>query len=107
MVLTTGFEKDEIFRIEEVSCSKAEIMVYLTNIQNRYESVYGSEILNTEIDGVTLEENVKETALANMAQVKAMTLLANKHGVTLTNEEKELVKEAAQEDDAPLNPTNI
>lgn len=107
VVLTTGFEKDEIFRIEEVSCSKAEIMVYLTNIQNRYESVYGSEILNTEIDGVTLEENVKETALANMAQVKAMTLLANKHGVTLTDEEAELVKEAAQEYYTSLNETEI
>ena len=41
VVLTTGFGKDEIFRIEDVSCSKAEIMVYLTNMQNRYESVYG------------------------------------------------------------------
>ncbi len=107
VVLTAGFEKDEIFRIEEVSCSKAEIMVYLTNIQNRYESVYGSEILNTQIDGVTLEENVKETALANMAQVKAMTLLANKHGVTLTNEETELVNAAAKEYYESLNATEI
>lgn len=107
VVLTTGFGKDEIFRIEEVSCSKAEIMVYLTNIQNRYESVYGSEILNTEIDGVTLEENVKETALANMAQVKAMTLLANKHSVTLTEEETELVNSAAKEYYESLNAAEI
>lgn len=107
VVLTTGFEKDEIFRIEEISCSKAEIMVYLTNMQNRYESVYGSEILDVQIDGVTLEENVKETALANMAQVKAMTLLANKHGVTLTSEEIELVDVAANEYYSSLNATEI
>lgn len=107
VVLTTGFEKDEIFRIEELSCTKAEIMVYLTNMQNRYEKVYGSEILNTEIDGVTLEENVKETALANMAQIKAMTLLAEKHNVTLTEEEEALVKEAAAEYYASLNETEI
>ena len=74
VVLTTGFGKDEVFRIEDVSCTKSEMMVYLTNIQNRYEKVYGKEILDTEIDGVTLEENVKETAIANMAQIKAMTL---------------------------------
>ena len=107
VVLTTGFEKDEIFRIEEVSCSKAEIMVYLTNMQNRYESVYGREILDTQIDGVTLEENVKETALANMAQVKAMTLLANRHGVVLTDEEMELVKTAAKEYYNSLNEKEI
>lgn len=107
VVLTTGFERDEIFRIEGVSCSKAEIMVYLTNIQNRYERVYGSEILDTVIDGVTLEENIKETALANMAQVKAMTLLAKKHGVILTDEELELVKTAAAEYFASLNETEI
>ncbi len=107
VVLTTGFEKDEVFRIEEISCSKAEIMVYLTNMQNRYEKVYGSEILNTGIDGVTLEENVKETALANMAQVKAMTLLAKKHNVELDEEEKELVNAAAKEYFASLNDTEI
>lgn len=107
VVLTTGFGKDEIFRIEDVSCSKAEIMVYLTNIQNRYEKVYGKEILDTEIDGVTLEENVKETAIANMAQIKAMTLLARKHSVTLTEEELNLVKEAATEYFSSLNETEI
>lgn len=107
VVLTTGFGKDEIFRIEELSCTKAEIMVYLTNMQNRYEKVYGREILDTEIDGVTLEENVKETALANMAQIKAMTLLAAKHNVTLTEEEKDMVKEAAAEYFSSLNETEI
>ena len=44
VVLTTGFDKDEVFRIEEISCSIPEIMVYLTNIQKRYEKVYGDEI---------------------------------------------------------------
>ncbi len=107
VVLTTGFEKDEVFRIDELSCSKAEIMVYLTNMQNRYEQVYGKEILGTMIDGVTLEENLKETALAHMAQVKAMTLLADKHGVELTKEEQELVVMAAKEYFASLNDTEI
>lgn len=107
VVLTTGFGKDEIFRIEDVSCTKEEIMVYLTNIQNRYEKVYGKEILDTEIDGITLEENVKETAIANMAQIKAMTLLAKKHNVSLAEDELNLVKEAAEEYFSSLNETEI
>lgn len=95
VVLTTGFGKNEIFRIEETSCQLPEIMVYLTNIQNRYEKIYGSQIWDTQIDGVTLQENVKEMALAKMAQIKAMTLLANKHNVTLNDDEKKMAKEAA------------
>lgn len=107
VVLTTGFGKNEVFRIEESSCSKAEIMVYLTNIQNRYETVYGSKIWETNINGVSLEENVKETALARIAQIKAMTLLAEKHNVTLTSEEENKVKEAAADYYGTLNETEI
>ena len=44
IVLTTGFTKDEVFRIETASCYKKEVMVYLTNLQNQYEQVYGTEI---------------------------------------------------------------
>ena len=103
VVFTTGFSKNEIFRIEEASCSRAEIMVYLTNIQNHYETVFGSKIWETNIDGVSLEENVKDTALAKMAQIKVMTLLAKEHQVTLSEEETQLVKEAAAEYYGSLN----
>lgn len=107
VVLTTGFGKNEVFRIEEASCSKAEMLVYLTNIQNHYENVFGSQIWETNIDGVSLEENVKDTALAKMAQIKAMTLLAQKHNVTLTEEEQTKVEEAAAEYYHSLNETEI
>lgn len=48
IVLTTGFTKDEVFRIETASCYKKEVMVYLTNLQNQYEQVYGTEIWQRE-----------------------------------------------------------
>lgn len=31
IVLTTGFDKDEVFRIDRMSCRLPEVMVYLTN----------------------------------------------------------------------------
>ena len=105
VVFTTGFGKDEVFRIEDESCKKDEIMVYLTTIQNQYESVYGEEIWNTALDGVTLEENVKETVLARIAQVKTMYLLAVDKGVELDAGETALVKQAAEEYYASLNDT--
>jgi foldase protein PrsA len=95
VVLTTGFEKDEVFRIEGSSCTLPEIMVYLTNIQNRYESVYGTEIWDADADGETLEENVKDIALAQIAQIKTMNLMAEKYQVELDDEEKALAENAA------------
>lgn len=107
VVFTTGFGKDEVFRIEDESCRKDELMVYLTTIQNQYESVYGEEIWNTSLDGVTLEENVKETVLARIAQVKTMYLLAREKGVELDEEEKSLVEQAAADYYGSLNDTEI
>lgn len=95
VVLMTGFEKDEIFRIENISCTLPEIMVYLTNTQNQYEHVYGAEIWNTNLDGITLEENVKETVLAKIAQIKTMNLLAENYLISLDTKEQELAAEAA------------
>lgn len=90
-VLTTGFGKGEVFKIGESSCSVPEIMVYLTNLQNQYEAVYGEKIWETTIDGKSLSDNVKEVALSRIAQVKTMTLLANQQGIVLDDHEKEKV----------------
>ncbi|MFI3211995.1 MAG: peptidylprolyl isomerase [Eubacteriales bacterium] len=95
IVLTTGFQKDEIFVMENIACTVPEMMVYLTTIQSQYETIYGNEIWDAVAGGITLEENVKETSLARIAQIKAMTLLAAKHNIVLTEEEQDLVERAA------------
>lgn len=105
VVLTTGFAKDEIFRIESKSCTVPEVMVFLTNVQNRYESVFGEQIWATSSDGVTLEEDVKETVLAQLARMKTMDLLAEKNGVSLSDEEKEKAGQAAEDYFSSLNET--
>ena len=105
VVLTTGFDKDEVFRIETSACSLPEIMVYLTNIQNRYESVYGTEIWNTNVDGVTLEQNVKDIALAQIARIKTMNLMAKQYEVELSDEENAQVENAANAYFNSLNDT--
>lgn len=107
VVFTTGFGKNEIFRIDDESCQKEELMVYLTNTQNQYEKVYGTEVWNISLDGVTLEENVKETVLAKIAQIKSMYLLAKEKGVTLDETEEVQVERAAAEYFASLNSTEI
>lgn len=107
VVLTTGFNKDEVFRIETISCTLPEMMVYLTNIQNQYESVYGAEIWNINLGDMTLEQNVKDMALAQIAQIKTMNLMAKKYQVELTAEEKEKVESIAGIYYTSLNETEI
>ena len=107
VVFTTGFAKDEIFRIEDEICKEAELMVYLTTTQNQYEEVYGEEIWNIARDGVTLEENVKETVLAKIAQIKTMCLLAEEKEVALDELEEEKVLLAAEEFWQSLSQTEV
>ncbi len=97
VVFTTGFEKDEVFRIEDVSCVVPELMVYLTTTQNQYESVYGAKVWEVSLEGATLEDNVKETVLAKIAQIKTMYLLAEEKEVELDETEEEQVQKAAEE----------
>lgn len=96
IVLTTGFTKDEVFRIETASCYKREVMVFLTNLQNQYEQVYGTEIWQHEQDGVTIEQSVKESVLAELAQIKTMNLMAEEYGLSLEETEQKAVNEAAK-----------
>lgn len=103
IVLTTGFGKDEVFRIEGISCTVPEIMVYLTNTQNQYEAVYGEQIWQASLDGVTLAENIKETVLAGIAQIKTLNLMAQEKGVTLSKDEQDRVVLAANTYFSSLN----
>lgn len=107
VVFTTGLGSDEVFRIENMSCDRAEIMVYLTTTQNQYEEVYGEEIWQTSFNGVTLEENVKETVLAKIAQIKTLNLLAEARQVQLDEREMEQVQLAAAAYYSSLNETEI
>ncbi len=97
VVLTTGFDKDEIFVVGTESCRMPELMVYLTNIRNTYENIYGSEIRNVTSDGVTFDESIRNTALARLAQVKTMCLMASDRGIVLDDDELRLVNLAAGE----------
>lgn len=95
VVFTTGIGKNDVFRIEDEICKKEELLVYLTNTQNQYEEVYGAEIWNTEHNGVSLEQNVKETVLAKIAQIKTMYLMAREREIQLTEQEAAQVENAA------------
>ena len=103
VVLNMGFNKNEVFKLENQVCTLPEVMVYLNTAQNKYESVYGEGIWNVEANGISMKANVKDNALADISQIKAMNILAESQGVALSNEEAELAKAAATDYFASLS----
>lgn len=81
LVLSKGMTRDELFRIENISCNISEYMVYLTNIQNEYERTYGDGIWDEKSANGTLAEDLKNIALARISRVKTMNLLAEQYGL--------------------------
>ena len=97
IVFTTGFSNQEVFRIEDSVCSLTEIMVYLVNTKDGYEASLGSEIWSAKTDSGTVEERLKESVLAKVAQIKVMNLLAAENEIVLDEEEDEIISAAAKE----------
>ena len=107
VVLTTGFGRNEVFRIEDSSCSLSELMVYLINTQDEYEKTLGSGIWKAKVGDQGLEESVKESCLAKIAQIKTMNLLAAQNGIVLSNSEQTQAQTAAKEYYQSLNQNEI
>lgn len=96
IILTTDFDENEVFRIEDISCTMPEIMIYLTTARNQYEGAFGDEIWQVDVDGNPLSDEFKEIVMARIAQIKAMNLLAEQYEVELGDSEKALADKAAQ-----------
>lgn len=107
VVFTTGFSDDEVFRIEDSTCSLTEAMVYLVNTRTGYESTFGSEIWSAVTDSGTVEDRLKESVLAKIAQIKAMNLLAGETGIKLEEADEELADAAAAEYYSTLTEADI
>jgi len=95
VVLTTDFDPQEVFKIEDESCTVPEVMIYLMNTENKYSQLFGEKIWDVPFENGTVESQYKESVLARLAQIKAMKLFAKKQGIELSEKETDLVKKAA------------
>ncbi|MBO6239484.1 MAG: peptidylprolyl isomerase [Butyrivibrio sp.] len=107
IVFTTGFSKNEVFTIEDKTCSLSEALVYLVNTQEGYEQAFGSQIWEKETDMGTVEDRLKESVLAKIAQIKTMNLLAKENGIVLDDSEILLSSQAAEEYYSKLTESDI
>jgi len=93
--------RNDVFSINGMDCSKEEARLYLSNYQNIYGYEYGIDLWKHDFGDIpeeeTLEYYVKEVTLAELANVFCMNQLAKEQGITLSEEEKQLVSQAAEE----------
>lgn len=87
VVLTTGFDRTELMRINDTSTYLPEFMLYLTTVQNQYEEIYGADVWNQEYGLESLESRVKDKVIAELAQVKVMNLMAADYGLSFNETE--------------------
>lgn len=104
---TTGFAKDDLFKIQGSTCKLSEAMLLLTTEKNLYEKSYGSEIWVKDIDGVTFEEYVKNNVKNELADIKTLNLLAKEKGIKLTGEEKQQAEAIAANYFVALTPEEV
>lgn len=96
VVLTNGMGNKDVFKIDDVSFGLTEAKVYLANFQNIYGKSYGIDLWEQKFQNGKLKRYVKDVALSEMTRVVCMDLLAKEQEISLTEEEIEEVKKAAE-----------
>lgn len=82
---------------EQVSYTKAQIMIIATTERNRYEQVYTDRIWDAVMEnGETFEEYLLDEIRVFMENLKTMTLLAQDRGITLSSGEQDKVRRLAR-----------
>lgn len=95
IVFTTGLRRNELLKIENVICSKAEGSLLLVNTKNKYEEAFGEEIWKQQIDGISFETYVKDMVKNQIGQLKCMSFYAQEENIVLSEEKKAAIEQAA------------
>lgn len=85
-------KEDIIATINGKAISKSEYMVYLYEATKDFNAIGGDDIWETDFDGQSAEDVVKERAFITMLHVKVTSERANKYQVSLSDEEKASAK---------------
>lgn len=82
-----------IATVDGKAISKSEYMLYLYEATRDFNEIGGNDIWETDFDGQSAENVVKERAFTTMLHVKVTADKANKYKVSLSDEDKTAAKE--------------
>lgn len=105
-------DKVEVFTVGKEAVYLNEVWVYAKTIQQEYEKNYGSgiwtvELQNEQGEGRTVESITKEDIIEEILQVKVLNYKADSFGVALTQEERAMIQEQAENFMAGLTDADI
>lgn len=94
-----GLKSDEIFKVDELICSKPEYMLVLMNTANQYKSDFGGTVdWSSKVnDKTTLQSYIMKKVKEDISVKYALAAMAAGKNITLTDEEKENITKAATE----------
>lgn len=94
-----GLKDNEIFKVNELICGKAEYMLVLMNTANQYKSDFGGIAdWNSKVDeDTTLESYVMEKVKEDISVKYALAAMAENKEISLTEDEKTNITIAATE----------
>ena len=84
--------EDTIATVGGKAISKSEYMLYLYEATRDFNAIGGDDIWDTDFDGQSAENVVKERAFTSMVHVKVTADKANKYKVFLSDEDKQNAK---------------
>jgi foldase protein PrsA len=85
-----------MFKTEDTKTEKMQADILLSDAKKQYESIFGSDVWNQEIDGVKFDDYVKNQIKTKLIRVRCMNLMAQEKGVVLSRTQKEQVQEATE-----------
>ncbi len=96
-IVSSDSLNNKVFKIKEEVCTLSQARVILTNYQNMYATVYGINLWERESQNSDLETYVKNLTISRLAQIMAMDYLAQEREISLTEEEKDKIRKAADD----------
>lgn len=97
IVIVKDLGSDELFRIEDESCSITEAKLFLVTQKNIYESSYGSEIWSSKLGGKVFSSYVKSDIKEFLTRFKILKLMAEAYGSELSVDDTRYASMAAEE----------
>lgn len=93
-----GLKDNEIIKIGSSICTAEETKIVLMNLQNQYKKDFGQDVVwKQQMGDTTMEEYILDKVKSDLSVVYAMSALADDEKITLTDEEKNLIEQAAKE----------
>lgn len=92
-----SFQEETVLKIDERDILKSEYMIYLYSTTQSFLSAAGTDVWNMDFDGQTADELLEERTIETIQNVVAAEKYAAANEISLTEEQKEEARQAAEQ----------